>query len=98
MLANEGDESGRFGETPRGDSIASTESGGSGEATESNSGISTSGRGRSGTSSKDGHGIDDEFQLGDYKYRITGARQQSYVGNEFINERASAGATFLIVS
>ena len=81
-------------------------SGGTGETPQTRSTASTSGHVEAGTpskakpsaSSKDGPGINDEFQLGDYKYRITGAQQQGYVGNEFMNERASAGATFLIVS
>jgi hypothetical protein len=70
-----------------------------GEDSGSNSSAtSTSRRGGSAASSEGGIGINDEFQLGDYKYRITGAQRRSYVGNEFINERAGYGATFVIVS
>jgi len=75
-----------------------SDSGESGEASNRHSGGSMSGHAESGSSSKAEYGIDDEFQLGDYKYRIIDARQQTYVGNEFINERASSRATFLIVS
>ena len=70
------------------------ESGRSGDTPISSSVASTSGL----SNTTDGYGIGDEFQLGDYKYRITDANRRSNVGNQFINEQASAGATFLIVS
>jgi hypothetical protein len=50
------------------------------------------------TRSKDGYALGDEFQLGDYKYRIGSVVDRSAIGNQFTSERASDGATFVIVT
>ena len=40
----------------------------------------------------------DEFQLGKFKYRVSGATARSVIGSQFGSEEASSGATFLIVT
>lgn len=42
--------------------------------------------------------LGNEFQLGDFKYRIQSATQRKTVGSQFLNERANNGAIFVVVS
>lgn len=55
--------------------------------------------GKSGSSKANGtYDVAEEFTLGDFKYRIAGVQTQRILGNQFIKETASDGATFLVVS
>ena len=49
-------------------------------------------------SKKGTYEVGDEFQLGKFKYRVSGATARSVIGSQFGSEEASSGATFLIVS
>ena len=42
--------------------------------------------------------LGDEFQLGDFKYRVLSSANRRTVGNQFMRERADNGAIFVIVS
>lgn len=44
------------------------------------------------------YGLRDTFQLGDYQYQVTNVSTRSIIGGPYINERASDGAVFVVVS
>jgi len=44
------------------------------------------------------HQIGEEFQLGDYKYKCLAANSLNQIGNQFVTERPSPGAVFVVVT
>ena len=85
---------GMLGERKDSDSVSSMDN--HSEQASQHSGYKTANK-RSDNSKKETYEVGDEFQLGKFRYRVSGATMRNMIGSQFASETASNGATFVIV-